>query len=300
MNPVQSLPFLFAIILLLATPDVAAQTSVHTQWQGKQLNANLVLKDGGKIDDDIILITHGTLGHNAMETIRAFQAALRERGYNSLAITLSLGISNRTGAYDCSVPHRHRHTGALQEIQVWIDWLKSKGVQSITLMGHSRGGNQTAWFASENKDPALKKVVLLAPMVWNKDRAKTGYEKSNGVPLSEPLEQATALIKAGRGDQLMENTGFLYCKNATVSARSFVSYYKPDERFDTPSLLSKIQVPVLVIAGSEDTIVKGLVEAVRPLADGEKITLKVIDGANHFFLDFYAEDGADAIDEFSG
>ena len=290
----------FGAMLMLATPDVAAQTAVQTQWQGKQLNAGLVLKDGGKISDDIILITHGTLGHNAMETIRSFQTALKERGYNSLAITLSLGISNRAGMYDCSVPHRHRHTGALQEIQVWIDWLKSKGVQSVTLMGHSRGGNQTAWFASENKDPIVKKVVLLAPMIWNKDRAKTAYEKSNGVPLSEPLEQATALIEAGRGDELMENTGILYCKNATVSANSFVSYYAPDPRFDTPSFLPKIRVPVLVIAGSEDTIVKGLIEAVRPLADGRKISLKVIDGSDHFFLDFYAEDGADAIDEFSG
>jgi len=45
-------------------------------------------------------------------------------------------------------------------------------------------------------------------------------------------------------------------------------------------------------------VVKGLIKAVRPLADGKKVTLKVIDEADHYFRDFVAEDAADAIDEF--
>jgi alpha/beta superfamily hydrolase len=54
---------------------------------------------------------------------------------------------------------------------------------------------------------------------------------------------------------------------------------------------------VLVIAGTEDTAVRGLPEKVEPLADGERIQLLVIDGADHFFRDLYSEDIADTVAE---
>jgi alpha/beta superfamily hydrolase len=49
------------------------------------------------------------------------------------------------------------------------------------------------------------------------------------------------------------------------------------------------------VAGSEDDVVEGLVEAVQPLADGERVNLIVLDGADHFFRDLYAEEIADAV-----
>jgi pimeloyl-ACP methyl ester carboxylesterase len=64
---------------------------------------------------------------------------------------------------------------------------------------------------------------------------------------------------------------------------------------DTPALLPQIGTPVLVVAGSEDAVVKGLVEKVQPLADGKRVQLKVVEGADHFFRDLYAEDVADAV-----
>jgi hypothetical protein len=44
---------------------------------------------------------------------------------------------------------------------------------------------------------------------------------------------------------------------------------------DTPSLIPEIKAPVLVIAGREDDVVAGLVEAVQPIADGERVNLMV-------------------------
>ena len=67
---------------------------------------------------------------------------------------------------------------------------------------------------------------------------------------------------------------------------------------NTPYLLNKIKKPVLVFVGTEDTVVKGLDKVVAPIADGKKIKLVVIDGADHSFRDLYAEDLVDAIEDF--
>jgi alpha/beta superfamily hydrolase len=64
--------------------------------------------------------------------------------------------------------------------------------------------------------------------------------------------------------------------------------------------LPKISVPVVVFAGTEDTVVKGLAENMESLADGEHIRLEVADGADHFFRDLYSEDIADLIAEEMG
>ena len=57
-------------------------------------------------------------------------------------------------------------------------------------------------------------------------------------------------------------------------------------------------MPVLVIAGGKDNVVKGLPEAVEPMANGKLISFSLVDDADHFFLDLFAEDVADVMEEF--
>lgn len=287
-----------ALAILPLPRIVAAQESVTLSHGDLTLNGNLVLAEGKSLADGIVLITHGTLAHNGMEIIAAMQTALAERDLSSLAITLGLGLDNRTGMYDCAVPHTHRHTDALDEIGAWIGWLKTQGTGKLVLMGHSRGGNQTAWFMATRPDPAIERVVLLAPGTWNDENARAGYQKSHGVALDKVLSEAEAKVAAGNGADMLDNVGILSCPNAKVTAASFVSYYAPDPHRHTPDLLRDIAVPVLVIAGTKDTVVADLPEAMEPIADGDKVRFVAIEEADHFFRDFYAEDAADAIAEF--
>lgn len=276
----------------------AEEKQVQINHNGLALNGALSLATGKTARDGMVLITHGTLAHNGMELIKAMQSGLAGHGINTLAITLGLGLDNRQGTYDCTMPHKHKHTDALDEIGAWLGWLKEQGVAKAVLMGHSRGGAQTALYAAERPDPMISKVVLLAPMTYDEKAERGQYQAKYGKNLAEPLAKAVSAVKAGKGGGLMTDTGFIYCPGATVSADSFVSYYQPDPRLGVVSPLSKIKAPTLVIAASDDQVVKGLPEAIKALVDGKAVTLVTIPNADHFFLDLAADDAVDAIKEF--
>lgn len=287
-----------AAVAVLGSHQNAQAEAVQIKQGGLALNGNLSLASGKTVKDGVVLITHGTLAHNGMEVIKAMQAGLGERGINTLAISLGLGLDNRQGMYDCAVPHKHKHTDSLDDIGAWLGWLKEQGAAKAVLMGHSRGGAQTALFAAERPNPLVAKVVLLAPMTYDEKAERETYQAKYGKPMAEPLAKAAALVKAGKGGEMMKNTGFIYCPDATVSAASFVNYYQPDSRLGVVAPLAKIKVPTLVIAATDDQVVKDLPEAVKPLADGKKVKLVTVPNADHFFLDLAADDAADAIKTF--
>jgi len=153
----------------------ASAEEVKQPFNGLTLNANLDLAEGKTVADGVVLMTHGTLGHNGMEIIKTLQGLLKERGRSTLAITLSLGKDDRHGMYGCDGTHDHRHIDALDEIGAWLEWLKKKGAKDVVLLGHSRGGDQTAWFAVERDDPAIRKIVLIAPMTWSQAGTEEDY-----------------------------------------------------------------------------------------------------------------------------
>ncbi|PIW27036.1 MAG: alpha/beta hydrolase [Rhodospirillales bacterium CG15_BIG_FIL_POST_REV_8_21_14_020_66_15] len=282
--------------LAAALPAVAGE--VRIKPRSLTLNAHLDLAPGKTLKDGVVLMVHGTLAHNDMETLKTLRSVLNDRGLNTLAVNLSLGVDDRHGMYDCKTPHIHKHTDALDEIGAWLEWLKGQSAGPVILFGHSRGGNQSARFAAERGHALIEKLVLLAPATWDAAKAAKGFEKAHGRPLAPDFRTAAALVKAGKGAALLAKPGLLYCPSAKVSAASFESYYRADPRFDTPSILGEVKVPALVMAGSNDAVVADLPEKMAGKADGERVRFKVIDGADHFFLDLYAEDVADAMQAF--
>lgn len=274
-----------------AEPDAR---EVNIDYQGLRLNA--LYQSGSRVP--VILIVHGTLGHNEMDVIQGLRSALTEEGLGSLAINLGLAVDDRHGSYDCNVPHRHQHADAVGELQQWVNWLEQLGQDTIIVLGHSRGGNQLARYLADKPDPAVKAGVLLAPIMprWQEQRAE--YENRFGVELAPALMAAEEQIKLGRGEQLMSNVGLLYCDPGAVSANSFASYYRDDPDLYTPALFDRIHLPLLVIEGSEDQITLGLAEAFQAAPKREQQELVTIEGAGHFFRDLYAYDVVEAMEEF--
>ncbi len=287
----RALSSLFLAGSLLVSPLTSAE-EVSLKHQGLTLNANLTLaEDSGY--ERMFLITHGTLAHNGMEIITTWQELLSDEGISSLAINLSLGQDNRHGMYDCPSSHNHKHTDAVSEIGQWVTWLKGKGSQEIILAAHSRGGNQTAWYSDENSDSAVKAQVLLAPQTWSETYELENYAERYKKPLTPILKKA----KQMPAETVMQDTDFIYCEKTSVTAGSFVNYYQPDTRFDTPTLLQSTTIPTLVIGGSEDTTVPGL-HAKMSTVNNEMITSVEIEGAGHFFRDLYMDEVIENTIEF--
>lgn len=272
---------------------------VRFPYKGITLNANLELGAKTKIADGVILITHGGLAHNGMELVSYLQKLLKDRGYSTLAINLSLGINNRHGVYDCANTQRHTNDEAVTEIGAWVNWLKQQGATRITLLGHSRGGAQTALFANQSKSPLIKAVVLMAPATRDNTDPDT-YMRNFNQLLAPLLEKAQILQRAHKGNAVLEQIGLLTCRETSATVDSFLSYYAPTAqvRVDTPTLLAAITRPVLVVVAGNDETVVGLDKKIAPLADGKRVQMKIIEGADHMFRDLSADDATDAIDVF--
>ncbi len=129
---------------------------------------------------------------------------------------------------------------------------------------------------------------------------RASYAKTYGKPLEPFLDQAKKAVAAGRGGDWMDVPGFIYCRNAVVTARAFASFYGVDAGQDTAALVAQLKLPVLVLAATKDAVVPDVVSSFQPLVDSGRgrMQLEKIEDADHFFRDLFAEDVADRIADF--
>lgn len=290
---------LAGVALLMIAASQAAER-VELEKDGLTHIAHLEMAPDKSLEDGVILMLHGTMAHGRMEIMEALQDLMAERGYNSLSINLSLGIDAREGMMDCADTHVHRHEDALEELDAWMGWLKGQGAGKVALMAHSRGAAQMAWYVAEHKPQGVEQMVLVAPATSDHGETARAYEARYGVPLAQVYARAVELTGKGQPDALLEGIGFLYCEGATASAAAVASYYADNPGFDTPTLLPGLSQQVLVIAGSEDTTVADLPERMAKLEGQAHLHYAVVDGADHFFRDFFADDVADLAADFIG
>jgi pimeloyl-ACP methyl ester carboxylesterase len=286
-----------AIFLLgIAFPGGAAAAEVTLAHGKLTLRATLELARDRALADGVVLMVHGTMAHRDMEVMRHFRRLLGEKGYSTLAINLSLGLDRREGMYDCALPSRHRAEDAIAEIGAWMDWATRQGAQRVVLLGHSRGGQQTAWFAAERRHASLAKLVMLAPPAGGEltDR----YAARFGRPLEPLLAKARSLQSGGQGATLLRDVGFLNCDRTAASADAFLSYYAPESGSALTQTLPRAGVAALVVVAGGDEVVRDVDKRIAPLVDGRRVRMAVIPGSDHFFRDLYGEDAVDAIHDF--
>jgi len=287
------------VLLALAVPVSAAEQELELSVAGRTTLATLRTPAAMTPDTPLVVMTHGTLAHKDMEVIQGVAKALEQRGIASLAHTLSLGVDRRKGMYDCAVRHDYVVEDAIAEIGAWVG--RAKGVsRHVVSFGHSRGGNQVARYLAASDTLPVAGAVLLAPVTAKAEAdLRAAYAKTYGKPLEPFLELATKAV-AGRGGEWMDVPGFVYCRNAVVTARAFASFYSADAGQDTAALVARAKLPVLVLAATKDSVVPDVAASFAPVAgsSGGRVQLDTIEDADHFFRDLFAEDVADRIAEF--
>lgn len=291
-------------ILAFATLTGAPRAeTVIQEYLGLDVIGNLEIAGGSSLaKDGAVLIVHGSAGHHGLEVVATLQRNLKSRGINSLAITLSLGLPRRTGMFDCNLEHDHRHADGGDEIIAWVEWLQKKGASNIALLGHSRGGAQSALAIVERADAGVRSLILAAPLYQTEAEIGQRYAQAFGQPLAPLMAQARRKVEEGEGDTLVDVPGFLHCRPAKVTAAAFHDYYAPDPQVDVLVLLGQVTVPTLVVVAGDDMVTPELPAALAASRAGRFLSSRVetvtIDGADHFFRDLFGDELADRVAEF--
>jgi len=135
--------FTGAVAFSLLAAFGTLQAEEVTVKQGDITLRGLTLAEGKTAKDGVILMQHGTLAHNKMEIMQSLSDLLKEKGYNTLNVNLSYAVDKRPSEMlDCTIEHKHKHEDAMAELDTWMNWLKEQGASKVTVLGHSRGGNQ--------------------------------------------------------------------------------------------------------------------------------------------------------------
>ena len=156
-------------------------------------------------------------------------------------------------------------------------------------------------FAGTHSDPNILRVVMITPSTVDHSAiTPAGYRVRYKKDLEKVLVKANNLIDSGKGNEIMPNTDFLYCAGASVSAKTFVSYYgsRSSSIRLLPIQLKRLPVKSLIIAAGEDNQAPDLMAIITPHVDNKRIKLITIEDGSHFLRDFDLMDAADAIAAF--
>ncbi|MCC7304074.1 alpha/beta fold hydrolase [bacterium] len=143
---------------------------------------------------------------------------------------------------------------AYLDIDAWIAWLQSQGIDEIVLAGHSLGTLKVIRYLFEGAyKQQVKKIVLLGPF------DKNAYvEKKSGQKWHEHVNNARTMIEKGKGEEIIPPT----FDDFPMTYQTFYSWYRPSEcnemwdfyrmgSYDF-SLWKKVSLPIQVISSIDD------------------------------------------------
>ncbi len=176
----------------------------------------------------------------------------------------------------------------LYDIDAALHFLEGRGVIEVCLQGHSSGANKVVFHQYHRKSRNVRALILLSP---NDDIGL--QEDARGDRFEEVLDIARALVKAGRGDELMPE-GPSY----PISANSYLDYFgsessadvfpyrDPQAKFEE---VSTLRCSLLILfAGSGEYLLGNLNETLALLRSkataSPRVDVGIIDGAPHDYL----------------
>jgi pimeloyl-ACP methyl ester carboxylesterase len=223
-----------------------------------------------------VLLFHGNTMNFYVGAPRFLPPALTKLGLACLAF-------NRRGHDILSTRNSRQAEGgafqftreALADNRTAREWMMKRGFPAPVPIGHSNGGMLGTQYVVDHPDtPAL---VLLSAGRGGRATGSGGRDALlAGDKLDELTAQAQAMVKAGRGRELMFTPGWWY----VISAESFL------DRIETvPDILAnapRVKCPVLAIRGDKEDPQRYPAEEYGRAAGGP-CKVEVIPNCDHFY-----------------
>jgi pimeloyl-ACP methyl ester carboxylesterase len=164
---------------------------------------------------------------------------------------------------------------ALADNRYAAGWMEARGFPAPVVIGHSNGGMLgTQHVIDHPQTPAL---VLLSAGRGGKNAGSGGKEGLfAGDRMDELTAQARAMVKAGRGRELMFMPGWWY----VISAESFLDRIETVP--DTIALAPKIKCPVLCVCGDKEDPERYPAKEFQRHAGG-KCDVEIVPDCDHFY-----------------
>ena len=139
---------------------------------------------------------------------------------------------------------------AMAEITTHVKDLRSRGATKVVVIGHSIGVTAAMSFAARGGD--VQALVLFAPG----HVPKGYYNSSSNKVVRESVDEARALVVAGKGDSRERFNDINQGRQLTVvaTAKDYLSYFDPDSDAEMSVTAPRIpaSTPVLTVVGDDD------------------------------------------------
>ena len=233
--------------------------------------------DGGATAGAVLLF-HGNTMNFYVGALRFLPPVLTRLGYACLAF-------NRRGHDILSVRNSRAAEGAAFQLtregiadnRIAHEWLAARGYPHPVVIGHSNGGMLGVRHVADH--PQTPALVLLSAGRGGTTSVKHGSATGllAGSRFEEISAQARALVKAGRGRELLLMPGWWY----VISAESFLD--RLTEVPDTIALAPRITCPVLCIRGDKESRDLYPAEEFQSRVTGP-CEVEIVSDCDHFYV----------------
>ena len=164
----------------------------------------------------------------------------------------------------------------LFDLDAFLQLLQDAGAKNLVLLGHSLGATKALYYQSSRPHSSIRSLIACSPADLSYEgRVKRikGFEAT--------YRQAKRSLAEGKADELYRvpsPTG--WDSDTLFTARTLVNKYDRSTRFEASRLISNINTPILLTAGSKENT---LLEHARKLSTHSRSTIEVIEGADHFY-----------------
>ena len=224
-------------------------------WEPQEKKANFAL-----------LYLHGTGGNHSgspntanpsVLLITEFPALYSSKGYAVLGINDRQGSpnANKMNLWDVS-----------KDVSAGVSILKSFGYTNIVIVGFSLGGQHAVMYEAMYRDPAVKGLILSAPVSNNPWRIQYRYAGNDPLVCPGNLKtnypaglydklygEAKDLVAQGKPNAILpDKMPYLACTPIDINAIAFLTYYSPEGGV-TNQWIGKVPVPILYVRDQADS-----------------------------------------------